>query len=73
MGKAKSRILHKGRNDLIAKISRTDAITQTANLLNEKNITEASNLITLFGLSAEEVLEAGANYEAVTAIRNIFK
>ena len=73
MGKAKMRILHKGRNNQIPRISREEAIEQVVKYLNETEIQSASQLITLFGLNAEEVLEAGADYEAVVSIRNIFK
>lgn len=73
MGKAKMRILHKGRNNQIPRISREEAIEQVVKYLNETEIQSASQLITLFGLNAEEILEAGADYEAVVSIRNIFK
>jgi len=73
MGKSKSRMLHKAKNDIHQKISRQDAVCQAAKYLNEGDVAAASQLVTLFGLNAEEVLEAGADYEAVTAIRNIFK
>ncbi len=39
-------------------------------MLNSAN-KEAYSLITLFGLTAEEMLEAGATYEAVKGIENI--
>ena len=73
MGKSKSRILRKAKNDIHPKISRQDAVCQVVKYLNERDIISASEIVTLFGLNAEEVLEAGADYEAVTAIRNIFK
>ncbi len=73
MGKSKSRIFRKGINDQITKISRSDAIVETVKYLNCNKNTEAHNLITMFGLSAEEILEAGASYEAVVAMKNIFK
>ena len=72
MGKSKSRIFRKGINDQIPKISRQDAIKDTVNHLETLNVAEAKNLITMFGLNAEELLEAGASYEAITAIKNIF-
>lgn len=34
---------------------------------------EVYSLITLFGISAEEILEAGASYEAVKGIENLLK
>ncbi len=73
MGKSKSRIFRKGINDQIPKISRTDAINEVVRYLNEHRTNEAKNLITMFGLSAEELLEAGASYEAVVSMKNIFE
>ena len=73
MGKSKSRIFRKGINDQITKISRNDAIVETVKYLNANKNNGAHNLITMFGLTAEEILEAGASYEAVVAMKNIFK
>ena len=73
MGKSKSRIFRKGINDQIPKISRDEAVAKTVEKLNNGEIPSASEIVTMFGLSAEEILEAGADYEAVTLIRNIFK
>lgn len=73
MGKSKTRIFRKGINDQISKITREDAINNAAKMLNDNNQNEAKDLITMFGLDAEELLEAGASYESVTAIKNIFK
>ena len=72
MGKSKSRILRKGINNQITSMSRQQAVDETARLLNAASMNEAIDIITMFGLSAEEVLEAGAGYEAVIAIKNIF-
>lgn len=73
MGKSKSRILRKGINNQFTSMTRENAISETAKLLNSNNLTEARNLITMFGMSAEEVLESGASYEAVISLKNIFK
>lgn len=72
MGKSKARILRKGINDQLPKISRQDAINLAVENLEKGNITEAKHYITLFCLSAEELLEANASYETVVAIKNIF-
>lgn len=72
MGKSKSRILRKGINDQLPKITREDAISQVVKSLENADITNAKHYITLFCLSAEEILEAGASYETVVAIKNIF-
>jgi hypothetical protein len=72
MGKSKTRILRKGINDQFTKMTREGATSQAVKFLNENNNIEAKNLITMFGLSAEELLEAGASYESVVALKNIF-
>lgn len=72
MGKSKSRIFRKGINDQFTTMTRENAIKETAKFLNLSNIIEARNLITMFGLTAEEILEAGASYESVVALKNIF-
>lgn len=72
MGKSKSRIFRKGINDQFTSMTRDTAITEAAKFLNLNNTIEARNLITMFGLSAEEILEAGASYESVKAMKNIF-
>ena len=73
MGKSKSRIFRKGINDQFTRMTRESAVTEVAKYLEARNITEAHNLITMFGLTAEEILEAGASYESVVAMKNIFE
>ena len=73
MGKSKSRIFRKGINDQFTTMTRDNAVIATAKFLNARNITDAHNLITMFGLTAEEILEAGASYESVVAMKNIFE
>lgn len=72
MGKSKSRIFRKGINDQFTTMTRESAVEETARFLNSNNSIEARNLITMFGLGAEEILEAGASYESVIALKNIF-
>ena len=59
MGKAKKRILHKTNSSLF--MTRESAVSKVFNILNSKNNSrvEADNLITLFGLTAEELSEIG--------------
>ncbi|MGN0030346.1 MAG: hypothetical protein ACI37Q_00150 [Candidatus Gastranaerophilaceae bacterium] len=73
MGKSKTRIFRKGINDQITKITRESAIVKASKSLNSGITTEAKSLITMFGLTAEELLEAGTNYEAIVSIKNIFE
>ncbi len=72
MGKSKARIFRKGINDQLPKISRNGAISFVVDNLEKGDIAGAKYYITMFGLSAEELLESGASYETVVAIKNIF-
>jgi len=74
MGKAKKRSFHLGINKQISNLSREDAIKEVVSTLkkdDDKN--EAYSLITLFGMSAEELLEGGLTYETVMSLRGIVK
>lgn len=70
MGKSKKRIIYKGKNQQFTNLSRQVAIEMAVDMLNS-SVKEAYSLITLFGLSAEEMLEAGASYEAVKGMENL--
>lgn len=70
MGKAKKRSLHLGINDRFSRLSRSEAVETVVEMLENGN-KDVYGLITLFGLTAEEVLEAGASYEAVKGLENI--
>ncbi len=70
MGKSKKRIIYKGKNLQFSNLSREDAVKEAVNMLNS-SIKDAYSLITLFGLTAEEMLEAGASYETVKGMENI--
>ena len=70
MGKSKKRLIYNGKNDTFTSLSRTDAVNKVVELLKIGD-KEAYSLITLFGVTAEEVLEAGASYEVVKGMENI--
>lgn len=72
MGKSKRRSFSLGVNDRFSTLTREQAIVESVNLL-EKFDSDAINLITLFGLSAEELLEGGASYENVKNIQRLLK
>lgn len=72
MGKSKKRIIHRGKNEQFITLSRANAVSAVAQMLNCGD-KEAYSLITLFGITAEEVLEAGASYEAVKGVDNLLK
>lgn len=72
MGKSKKRILHKGINDQITNLKREDALQEVVTACREKKIdNNIKNLISLFGFSAEEMLEFGASYEDVVGLKGI--
>ena len=69
MGKAKRRSIALGIHNQITNLTRDDAINMTIEKLSKgEDVTE---LVTLFGLKAEELLEAGLEYEYVKAIEGI--
>lgn len=72
MGKAKKRSLHLGINDQFSRLTREEAVEAVVKMLkNGKN--DVVGLVTLFGLTAEEILEAGASYESVIGLGGILK
>ena len=70
MGKKKKRIIYKGKNFQLTNLTREEAVKEAAEFL-QSNKKEAYSLITLFGLTAEEILEAGASYEDVKGMENL--
>lgn len=70
MGKSKRRILHKGINDKVTNLKREDALKDVVKACNAKKVdNEIKDLISLFGFSAEELLESGAQYEDVIGLK----
>jgi len=72
LGKSKKRIFNKGKNEQFENMSRQSAIQTVIELLKNGD-KSAYGIITLFGLSAEEILEGGANYELVKGMESILK
>lgn len=66
MGKAKRRSLNQGINNKFQYMTRESALDSVIKNIDNKN--EIIDTITLFGFSAEEMLEAGAEYEDVMAL-----
>ena len=71
MGKAKRRSLKNGINDKFPYMTRESALSSVIN--NIENKSEVLDKITLFGFTAEEMLEAGAAYEDVMAFGALVK
>lgn len=65
MGKAKRRSLQQGINDRFKYMTRKSALDFVIKNIDNKK--EVIDTITLFNFSAEEMLEAGAEYEDVVA------
>jgi len=65
MGKAKRRSFKQGINDRFKYMTRESALENVIKNIEKKD--EVIDTITLFGFSAEEMLEAGAAYEDVMA------
>ncbi len=72
MGKSKKRIFNKNKTNTGSIMKRSDIIEQVISSLRNNNLTtETKKLISLFGISAEELSEAGANFEEISAIEEI--
>lgn len=66
MGKAKSRNLNRKINDKFKYMTRESALDNVIKCMNSNK--EVIDTITLFGFTAEEMLEAGAKYEDVMSL-----
>ena len=71
MGKAKSRSLKLGINNKFQYMTRDSALNSVVR--NIEHQSEVIDTITLFGFTAEEMLEAGAAYEDVMAFGGLVK
>ena len=71
MGKAKRRSLNQGINNKFQYMTRESALDTVVKNLDKKY--DIIDTITLFGFTAEEMLEAGAEYEDVMALGNMVR
>lgn len=70
MGKSKKRIFNKNKISGTS-IKRVDAVRDVLkNIKNNVLDTDTKNLLSLFGISAEELAEAGATYEELMALKS---
>ncbi len=76
MGKAKKRNFYsctKGNLSLNGTLKREDAVTQVVERFKQNDFgEETKSVITLFGITAEELAEAGAAYEDLLALKALF-
>lgn len=70
MGKSKKRIIAKGKYNQFSNLTRDEAVKLVVEKIAANE--NAEDLITLFGLKEEELLEAGADYEVIKALGSIF-
>ena len=66
MGKSKRRSLNQGIHNKFQYMTRESALDSVIKNMDNKN--QVIDTITLFGFTAEEMLEAGAEYEDVMAL-----
>ena len=71
MGKSKRRSLNQGINNKFQYMTRESALDSVIKNLDKKY--DISDTITLFGFTAEEMLEAGAEYEDVMALGSLVR
>ena len=69
MGKAKSRSFNLSKHSPIKAMTREDAVSEVVKRF--KHNENVLDLVTMFGLSAEELLEGGALYEEVKSIEGL--
>lgn len=82
MGKAKKRNFHTCINNskqgcsidtLPSAFSRDEAISLIIQNVKDNNFSEETkDIISLFGITAEELAEAGASYEELLAFKSVF-
>ena len=71
MGKAKRRSLNQGINNKFQYMTRETALDNVVKNLDKSS--DVIDTITLFGFTAEEMLEAGAEYEDVMALGGLVR
>ena len=69
MSKSKKRILHRNKDYNPLSCSRKEAISFVTNSIKTKHFDkEAKNMLSLFGISGEELSEAGLSWEELKVI-----
>ena len=69
MSKSKKRILHGNSKSSLLNCSREDAVRHVTNSVKLKKFDkDAKNMLTLFGISGEELAEAGLTWEELKVV-----
>ena len=72
MGKSKKRILNKNTAKTGLTFKRNDIINKIiSDIKNNKLSDETKNLISLFGITLEEISEAGVEFEDLSALKHL--
>ena len=71
MGKSKRRIIAKGKYKQLENFTRDEAVLFVLNNIKKKE--DVFEVISLFGLKADELLEAGADYEDVKTLGSLLQ
>lgn len=72
MGKSKKRILNKNTEDIGSILKRDDVVLSViSDIKNNKLSERTQKLISLFGINAEELSEAGASIEELSLINHL--
>ncbi|MCQ2743258.1 MAG: hypothetical protein MJ230_00480 [bacterium] len=71
MGKSKSRSLNRHTNDKFKYLTREGALEAVIKNIDDTDF--VIDTVTLFDFTAEDILEAGADYEDVVALGGIVK
>ena len=74
MSKSKRRILHRNKDNVLINCSREEAVRFVTSSIKSKNFnTDAKKMLSLFGISGEELLEAGLNWEELKVISSFLQ
>ena len=72
MGKAKKRNFSKNKDNIAPVLKRQDVVCEIILAIRKNCVSdEIKRLISLFGITAEELSEAGASFEELSAVKNI--
>lgn len=72
MGKSKKRIFNKNTELKGSVLKRNNVISAVINdIKNNKLSDETQKLITLFGITGEELSEAGASFEEISIVKHL--
>lgn len=72
MGKSKKRIFNKNTDEIGSVLKRDDVITDVIGDIKTNKLSDRTQkLISLFGITAEELSEAGASIEELSIVKHI--